>query len=63
MHQLIPMGYLIGGPKSSCFVHEAKHIEPKIKELSEAEGFDSDDYTATQLYAVGWRGSIESMPN
>ena len=55
---LMSSGFLIGGPKSCVFVGSREEIEPKIAELSATEGYDTDDYTATEVFMKGWRGSV-----
>jgi hypothetical protein len=48
-----PMAWFVSGPKMFCTVHRHGDIEPAIKRMVDKDpNSDSDDYTATALYAA-----------
>lgn len=68
-YKFVPFGFVIGGPHDIAFVSELDEVEAAIEKMMERDNedhpsdfpFDSDDYTSTAVYALGWHGSIEAM--
>ena len=53
---LMSFGYIVSGPRTSRWVPDAAQVEAVIEGLSESEGYDTDDYTATEVFAKSWQG-------
>jgi hypothetical protein len=50
---LVPLGWLIDGPKARMLVHKREDIDSSVAKLAASVGDDLDDYTATELFAIG----------